>query len=141
MARLLVQHGTNDRGIAFEEGTGTARMRVIGQFATLTDTANLIEGTVAVVAQFGNLQIKGRVNGRVTTPASVATTEATTSNGTLTLGASGSTTEFVSGNMRHLMVTQGLTPHEIMQLEAWLLWEVGKQQLLAGDHPYRNIRP
>ena len=141
MARFLVQHGSNDRGIAFEEGSGVTRLRVVGQFTSLTDSGSDASGTTVSVAQFGSGLIKGRLNGRTTTPPQVSTTEATTSNGSLTIGASGATTEFTSGSLRHLLITQGCTPHEIMQLEGWLLWNIGRPDLLAGDHPYRNIRP
>jgi hypothetical protein len=141
MARVLAQHSANDRALALEEGTGLAHLRVIGQFATITDSGSVATGMLAAVGLFGNGKLKGRINGRATIPASVDTTAVTTSNGNLTMGASGSTTEFARGGMRHLIVTQGLTTHEIMQLEGWLLWDVGRPDLLPGDHPYRNIRP
>ena len=144
MPRYLTQHGVNDRAIAYDDTSPTeARLIVQGQSGTLTDTINDATGMGISVAQYGGGKISGRINGQPTTPPSLNATQATVSSGPLTIGAAGTVvpTNFVKGVLRHLIITQGATPHEILQLEGWLAWDIGRPDLLAGNHPYRNIRP
>lgn len=107
--------------------------------------ATLLLGPVVGVGRFEEALIGGRVQGQDTIPpdhsAAAGSSDPTTS--TITLGANNEAVpgEWFYGRMRHVMITRGLTPHEIRQLEGWMAWDINRPDILDGSHPFRNFRP
>lgn len=111
--------------------------------SVLTDVSGVISSQpfVASGAWIGST-LSGRRNGKVCLPSSISLGTALNTNTTrLRVGANISATadSFWSGIIRHVFITTSLTQLQRMQLEAWMLWEIGWQRYcLPNYHPFRE---
>jgi hypothetical protein len=125
---------------------GTPRFSIVNIAASgrLTDTDKEFVGLHQVVAKYDGAELHGRIDGAPTVPP-LLTIAGTLATGTArtTMGASNADTpaNHASVSVRNCIGTTPLTTDEQLKLEAWLLWEVGQQVLLPGDHPYYSMRP
>ena len=112
-----------------------------------TSTAHPVAGMSVLAGDFEPATtphtIGARANGAWTVPDRLDVVLTAENAIAITIGASRDVAPLrhFKGGLRHAIVTSGLTPHEYLQLEAWLAWDVGRPDILDGSQPYRNIRP
>lgn len=128
-----------DREIVGSDSRFAPRMGTAGYLDMSTDFSGL---TIAGSRHDGT-KVHGRINGIPTDPASLADTtiNTPTTRGRIFAGSNNTPTQFGQYDIRHIFVTRPLTITKALRLEGWASWDIKMQDILAGDHPYRLIRP
>lgn len=137
---------TNRRNIGVSPVSGTRRALVTDGTTAITDTVTNMAGA-HIVGGYWNGTTEGmRIDGADANPATGTITTINTSSTRLRIGASSGTSAatFLTGKLRHLMITTSLTDAQRLQLEGWLAWDGwsnASSNTLPATHPYKNAPP
>lgn len=121
---------------------GTSRASILGS-ASLTDVTVNFFGPHVVQGRWDDLLISGRIDGRVFPTPSTAVVSLATGTTRLRLGAAdgGAASGFFQGALRNIIITTALPLPSQQQIEAWMMWDMGRAYALPWNHPYRHRRP